>query len=46
MLVKVASSAAAGSVGELAATAREYGQRNIAVASEVLAGRGESEPAP
>ena len=46
MLVKVVSDAPTGTLGELAATAREYGRRNISVASEVLAGRGEDEPAP
>ena len=46
MLVKVVSAPSAGSVAELAAMAREYGRRNISVASEVLAGRDGGENAP
>ena len=44
MLVKVVSAPSADSVGELAATAREYGRRNISVASDVLAGRDGGDP--
>jgi PTS system mannose-specific IIA component len=45
MLVKVVSAQRTGSVSELAAVARDYGRRNISVATDILSGSASGDAA-